>query len=288
MSEQGAEMATAPLTSEPCGEPAPAPSLADGPDVSRRYVYCVIDGEAPAGFGAIGVDDNAEVYALPHDGIAAVVSATASDKAEISRGNILAHQRVMEAVMQRGHTVLPVRFNTIAEDNGHRTAERQIIDQVLAARRDEILGLLATMRPLVELGVKALWTNMQAVFEELLEGGRPIRLLRNRLLAAGGRPAAAQIRLGEMVKEALETRKRDMEAAVLARLTPLAVDVRSNKTLGDLMFANLALLVKKEQQDGVQAVLSAFEAEQAGQAKLRFVGPLPPCSFVELVICWDD
>jgi hypothetical protein len=64
--------------------------------------------------------------------------------------------------------------------------------------------------------------------------------------------------------------------------------MRSNKALGDPMFANLALLVRKEQQDGVQAVLSAFEAEQAGQAKLRFVGPLPPCSFVELVICWED
>ena len=54
------------------------------------------------------------------------------------------------------------------------------------------------------------------------------------------------------------------------------------------MFANLALLVDKSRQDGVEAALSAFEAQQAGQAKLRCVGPLPPCNFLELVITWDD
>jgi hypothetical protein len=54
------------------------------------------------------------------------------------------------------------------------------------------------------------------------------------------------------------------------------------------MFANLAILVEKTRQSDVEAVLSAFEAEQAGQAKLRCVGPLPPCNFLELVITWDD
>jgi hypothetical protein len=54
------------------------------------------------------------------------------------------------------------------------------------------------------------------------------------------------------------------------------------------MFANLALLVEKSRQESVEAALSVFESEQAGQIKLRCVGPLPPCNFLELVITWDD
>jgi len=293
-------MTTATLTDTPRIEAEPAHSTTDKPRAPRRYIYCVIDSDVPGSFGPFlqkGIDGQSEVFAVPHNGIAAVVSATARAKLEISRGNALAHQRVMEAVMQRGHTVLPVRFNTIAEDKGKSTAAQRIIDRVLVARRDEILGLLTTMRPLVEVGVKGLWTNMEAVFRDIVESSPEIQSLRKKLLASSAPAAAAgrrqtimtgQIKLGERVKQALEARKCGTEAALMRRLRPMATDFRKNKTFGDPMFANLALLVDKSRQNDIEAVLSAFESEQAGQVKLRCVGPLPPCNFLELVITWDD
>jgi len=293
-------MTTATLIDTPRIEAEPARSTTDKPRAPRRYIYCVIDSDVPGSFGPFlqkGIDGQSEVFAVPHNGIAAVVSATAREKLEISRGNALAHQRVMEAVMQRGHTVLPVRFNTIAEDKGKSTAAQRIIDRVLVARRDEILGLLTTMRPLVEVGVKGLWTNMEAVFRDIVESSPEIQSLRKKLLASSAPAAAAgrrptnvtgQIKLGERVKQALEARKCGTEAALMRRLRPMATDFRKNKTFGDPMFANLALLVEKSRQESVVAVLSAFEAQQAGQVKLRCVGPLPPCNFLELVITWDD
>jgi hypothetical protein len=289
-------MTTATLTNASRIEAEPGRSPRDELRAPRRYIYCIIDCDAPASFGPTGLDGNSEVFAVPHEGLAVVVSATSAEKLEISRGNALAHQRVMEAIMQRGHTVLPVRFNTIAEDKGKKAAEQRIVDHVLAGRREEIRGLLSTMRPLVELGVKGLWTDMEAVFRNIVEKSHEIQSLRKKLMATNGpgapgkRPAnmTSQIRLGELVKKALEARKCDMEAALLARLVPLAKDSRKNKTFGDPMFANLAILVDKTCQDSVEAALSAFEAEQAGQTKLRCVGPLPPCNFLELVITWDD
>ena len=289
-------MTTAMSTNDSRVEARRACSPVDQPRSPRRYIYCLVDCDAPAGFGPMGIEGNSEVLTVAHDGIAAVVSATSAEKLEISRGNALAHQRVMEAVMQRGHTVLPVKFNTIAEDKGRKSAEERIVDHVLVGRNKEIVGLLSTMRPLVELGVKGLWTDMEAVFRNIVESSREIQSLRKKLMAASGpaapgkRPAnmTGQIRLGELVKNTLEARKADMEAALLGRLTPMAADFRKNKTFGDPMFANLAILVDKTRQDGVEAVLSAFEAEQAGKVKLRCVGPLPPCNFLELVITWDD
>lgn len=277
-------------------EDQPAGSPADQALSPRRYIYCLVDCDAPAAFGPMGIEGNAEVFAVAHDSIAAVVSATSAEKLEISRGNALAHQRVMEALMQRGHTVLPVKFNTIAEDKGGKSADERIVNHVLVGRRKEILGLLSTMRSLVELGVKGLWTDMEAVFRDIVNSSPRIQSLRKKLLATTG-PATAgrrpvnmtnQIRLGGLVKDALEVKKSHMEAALLGRLAPLAEDSRKNKTFGDPMFANLALLVDRSRQDNAEAALSAFEAQQAGQAKLRCVGPLPPCNFLELVITWDD
>lgn len=259
---------------------------------TRRYIYCIVDCESPASLEQVGIEESADVFAVPHDGIAALVSVTAVEKLDITRGNAIAHQRVMEAAMQRGCTVLPVKFNTIAEDKRDKPATQRIIDHVLAGRRQEIQGLLTTMRPLVELGVKGLWTGMAAVFHGLVEASAEIQALRGKLLARGQRPSAAnmaaQIKLGDMVKKALEAKKLEMEASLLRCLKPLIRDVRKNKTFGDPMFANLAILVDKSRQSEIEGVLSAFEAQQAGQIKLRCVGPLPPCNFLELVITWDD
>ena len=289
-------MTTATSTNVSGIETQPVRSHTDEPRAPRRYIYCVIDGDVPGSFGPMGIDGQSEVFAVSHDGMAAVVSDTAREKLEISRGNALAHQQVMEAVMQRGHTVLPVRFNTIAEGKGPSTAQQRLIDHVLVARRDEILGLLSTMHSLVEVGVKGLWTDMEAVFRDIVASSPDIQSLRKKLLpssapaAPGRRPMSmtGQIKLGERVKKALEARKCSTEAALMGRLAPLAKDFRKNKTFGDPMFANLALLVEKSRQESVVAALSAFEAEQVAETKLRCVGPLPPCNFLELVITWDD
>ena len=289
-------MTTAIVTGDPRAQVHTACSSGQRAEAPRRYIYCIVDGDSVGDVGPMGMEGTREVSAVGHEGIAAVVSATSSEKLEISRGNALAHQRVMEAAMQRGYTVLPVKFNTIAEDKLGKSAEERIINHVLVGRRKEIAGLFSTMRPLVELGVKGLWTDMEAVFRNLVETNPEIQSLRKKLMAtqgpgaSGKRPTnmTGQIRLGELVKKALEARKREMEASLLSRLTPLTKDSRKNKTFGDPMFANLAILVEKTRQSDVEAVLSAFEAEQAGQAKLRCVGPLPPCNFLELVITWDD
>ena len=271
---------------------------------TRRYIYCIIDCPEPTTFGPMGVGNDAEVFALPHGGIAAVVSSTAAEKLEVSRENTLAHQRVLEAVMQRGHTVLPVRFDTLAEDkpNGSVDAESRIVNHVLVQRRDEFNGLLALYRDRVELGVKGLWTDMNAVFAEIVDENDGIRLLRKKALdgasprsgmrsgpacrQAGGLPLTA--RLGELVKKALDAKKIAAEAELLNHLAGTILDARKNKTFGDPMFANLALLVNKSRQDDFAASLSAFEGERAGRVRLKLVGPMPPFNFIELVITWDD
>jgi hypothetical protein len=280
-------------------EPRPALELGQETDWgARRYIYCIIDCGEPATFGRRGIGNDSEVFAIPYEGIAAVVSRTPTEKFEISRENTLAHQHVMEAVMERGHTALPVRFDTIAEDKPEASAdaESRIVNHVLTKRKDEFADLLALFNGRVELGVKGLWTNMSAVFAEIVDGSGEIRLLRKQVRAAGpgwavGKRSGGlspQARLGELVKKALDAKKNAAEAKLIKRVAEMIVDSRKNKTFGDTMFANLALLVEKSRQEELTAALSAFEDERAGMVKLKFIGPVPPSNFVEVAITWDD
>ncbi|MCY2931182.1 MAG: GvpL/GvpF family gas vesicle protein [Planctomycetota bacterium] len=273
----------------------PTLAASDPTTATRQYIYCIVNGDSSAGLEAPRVENAPELLTVCHEGVAAVVSATDSERLEISRGNALTHQRVMEAVMRQGRTVLPVRFNTIAEPKGPKTAQQRLIDHVLVGRRDEMLELLAGMASLVELSVKGLWGNMETVFKDLVESDSEIRSLRQKLLApprvGQKKPVvnrATQVKLGERVKTALEARKAKMEEILLARVRGLAVDSRRNRTFGDAMFANLALLVDKSRQEDVTAALTEFQAHQDGRVNLRCVGPLPPSNFLELVISWDD
>ena len=278
----------------------PQASQASATTATRRYIYCVVGSDSPRNFGRLGIGldgsgaaaaDGPEVFILAHKSVAAVISATAIEKFEISRTNVLAHQKVMERVMEAGCTVLPVKFNTLAEERAGQTAESRIIRCVLEPRQEELTALLAEMSTRAEVGVKGLWPDMKAVFADLARSSRPIDQLRRKIVQPSGSRAGAmalQMRLGEMVKAALEDRKALLEKELLGCLSPLAGRWRKNKTFGDPMFANLGLLVEKANLPRVEAALSAFEQGLGGGIRLRCVGPVPPSNFIELVITWDD
>ena len=81
-----------------------------------KYIYCIIATKEPKTFGPLGIGDRKdELYTICLDGIAAVVSNSPIKSYSISRENMLAHERAIEAVMKE-YTVLPVRFCTITED----------------------------------------------------------------------------------------------------------------------------------------------------------------------------
>jgi hypothetical protein len=76
-------MTTATSTNISGIETQPVHSHTDEPQAPRRYIYCVIDSDASDSFGPLGIDGQSEVFAVPHNGISAVVSATSREKLEI-------------------------------------------------------------------------------------------------------------------------------------------------------------------------------------------------------------
>src|SRR3989339_1129833 len=99
------------------------------------YMYAIIAAPAPETFGPIGIGERGdECLTIHHNGLAAVVSSSPLKKFKVSRDNLLAHEKVIEAVM-RAHTVLPVRFGTVADSE-------EKVKLILARECDRFLELL--------------------------------------------------------------------------------------------------------------------------------------------------
>jgi hypothetical protein len=78
------------------------------------YIYCIIESQEPLLFGAVGIGGRGDdVYTVSFQDIGAVVSKSPVKKYPVARENLIPHEQVIEEVMKT-HTVLPVRFATIA------------------------------------------------------------------------------------------------------------------------------------------------------------------------------
>jgi len=188
---------------------------------------------------------------------------------------------VLEEVM-REFTILPVRFGTVAP------SAEAIQEKVLKRRFGEFHGLLQEMEGRVELGLKAFWYE-EGIFQEVVEENPSIRRLRDSLM---GRPAEEtyydRIRLGEMVENAM-WKKRDGDAEkILTPLRPLVYKTRANKVVTDRMVLNAAFLVDEARQAEFDAAVKRLDEEMGKRFIFKYVGPVPPYNFVNIVVTWED
>lgn len=242
------------------------------------YIYAIAATGTPVLLDVTGIDGNGEpVEALPQGDITAIASRCNANRYDVTRANMIAHQRVMEQAMKRW-PILPVRFDTIAE------SREQIIKKLLIPRYEEFRDLLDVMAGKVELGLKALWTDMPGIFAELVEENHDIKIARARKQAPAA-PADA-VRLGEMVKNALDHKRAREARQFLRRFDGLWVDRKVNDLFGDPMILNASFLVESRREEEFDQRVDALGGEMNGRVRLKYVGPIPPSDFVAIVVTW--
>jgi len=245
-----------------------------------RYIYGIIPRPPLLSFNFTGLDEK-PVTVVPFENLAAVVSESPVCRYEVSREYVLKHEWVIEQVMQY-YTVLPVRFGTVAAN------ENDVQVKLLRRHFGSLHGMLKRLDNKVELGVKA-WWNRERVFAALLDDEPELRLFRDTLAP---RPADEslyeRVQLGQMVEQALTTRRSNDALHILDVLRSLAMQVRENPILDDMMVVNAAFLVDKRRESVFDARVHALDEEYGGLMHFRYVGPLPPFNFVSLVVTWDD
>jgi len=245
-----------------------------------RYIYAIIATDAYKQFGPMGIGGrNDDVFIQRYQDIGAVVSASPVIQYPVTRANTLAHQQILERVMIE-HSLLPVRFGTVADDAD------QIRDKVLIARYAEIRDRLFYVNDKIELGLKVLWIDKTELFREIVDENKEIRRIRDRLTGKKGAAQRDQVKLGEMVKKALDHKRMKTEKDMLSSLLPLCVDHRKNPVFGDQMMTNSAFLIVKHRESAFDQAVNDLAETHKARFKFKYVGPVPPCNFVEMSIVW--
>lgn len=274
-SDGGGEAATEAVAAAP----PPAPILRepfpveDDDQRSGKYVYCIIQTEESLRFGPIGIgSEPADVHTVNYRDIAAVVSDTPLEVYDPTRENVLAHERVNEAVM-RDYTVIPMSFSTV-----FKTSED--IVELLKTAYDAFHDVLVKMQDKLEFGVKVLW-EPEIVIREIEKDDENLRLLRQEISSQKGSTYFARMQYGRLVDSLLAERSEQLVNDIFGALSSVSVASRANKPIGDKMILNAAFLVSRDRESDFDAKVKEVDARYAN-LKFKFTGPWPPYNFVNI------
>jgi hypothetical protein len=244
-----------------------------------KYIYCIIGTSQERNFGPIGIGGRGdEVLTVGYNDLSMIVSNHPMTKFVVNRENMLAHEKVIEEVMKEFDSTLPVRFGTIASSADE-------IRSLLDRRYREFKDLLRDMDHKIELGVKGLWINIDAIFKEIAEENKEIKRLKERLQNDTGRKnIQAKMEVGRMVEAALTKRKEKAAEKIVDALRHTVPDYKLNKTVGDEMFMNAAFLVDKGREKEFDNIMGDLSEEYKERIKFMYAGPLPVFNFVNIVI----
>jgi hypothetical protein len=243
--------------------------------VSEGALYCygVVRAGAAVPSGTAVVEPAAGDLRRLDRGPAAVLASGFGDRrVRTTRGNLDAHQQVVEAAMKAG-VVLPFRFGIVVDDVGE-------VEHRLLGDGKRLERLLDRFEGLVELRVTARYRG-DAALREVVESSPRIRRLRSQV---DRRPGAAgyydRITLGEEVAGGLERLRARDAGRLSTRLRQAAKAERMLRRDGEDTVLRAAYLVPRGRvQDFERALASG--AGDGERLELTVVGPLEPWDFVE-------
>ncbi len=254
------------LTASPAFEALPANN-------SGKYVYCIIQSKESLRFGRIGIgSEPADVHTVNFQDIAAVVSDTPLEVYDPTRDNVLAHERVNEAVM-RNHTVIPMSFGTVFKTSDD-------IIELLRTAYDAFRDVLIKMQDKLEFGLKVLW-EPEIIIREIEKEDENLRLLRQEISHQKGSTYFARMQYGRLVDSLLQERSEQLVSEIFADLGGVSVASRANKPIGDKMILNAAFLVSRDREADFDTKVKEIDARYENLI-FKYTGPWPPYNFVNI------
>jgi len=246
-----------------------------------KYIYCIIETKVSKTFGPLGIGCRGdELHTICFNDIAAVVSNSPIIRYKVSRENTLAHEKAIEEVMKE-HTVLPVRFATISEDE-------EKVKKILEKEYSKFKDLLNKMKDKKELGLKATF-NEDVIYKDILEKYKDIKGLKERVATLSPEKTYYQrMKIGEMVEAALQKEKEIHKKGILNTLSPLAVEIKNNNIYGELMIISAAFLIEKYREKEFDQKVNEYVNKYSNKINFKYVGTVPPFNFVNLIINMEE
>jgi hypothetical protein len=195
---------------------------------------------------------------------------------------LVAHQRVVETVMQR-YPLLPVKFGTVIADEGQ-------VHHLLAQGEPLFRSALDKYGKRVQMEVVVLW-NIQQIFQDIAQEESIIQAKTQLSNCAPEESLNKQIALGQLVQTSVEQRRAALRAEILPSLQDLTLETVANPLMDDNMVLNVALLLDEngcqaldQRLEELDAIFESRNSNECTPLTFRRVGPLPPYSFATLEV----
>jgi hypothetical protein len=244
------------------------------PEQAERptYVYGLIRADAELPDGLAGLGPSRQVATIAHGRVAAVVSDVPLDRPLGVRGDLVAHETVLDTLAARG-AVVPMRFPAVVE-------EHSVVDELLAPNEDHFVQLLESLEGRVQFTLTGRY-EQDAVLRDVLENDEEIRALREKVREL---PEDAsyydRVRLGELIVRELKQRREAEGEGVVERLEPFAVATVTNQLAAPEDVVNVAFLVERDRQEEFENAVEGIGEELVGRVRLRLLGPVAPYNFI--------
>jgi hypothetical protein len=242
-----------------------------GSPLGRCYLYGVVGAGAVRHWSMVGVK-GAEVVAIAHGPVAAVVSPLGDARVRSSRADLTAHQRVVEELAEQT-TVLPMQFGVVMPD------ARAVVDELLVENGPDLAAELDRLTGKSEHRLRVTYHEDVAV-GEVLAGDRRVQRLQERIRRQGKAAGYGdRIHLGELVAATLEQLKTDDRAAIIDELErhAEATAVLSDQRQDTVVHA--AFLVDRSAAKEFDAAVEELAGRSAERMSFELVGPLAPWDF---------
>jgi len=228
-----------------------------------------------------GVTTCEQIYTISYQDISAVVSdSEVIDYAHMLKDavakQLLRHQRTIEGIMPE-HTIIPMRLGTYAQDE---TEIRDILTKGYRIIKD-IFGKVSGK---IEIDVACTWSDFTSILKQVGEE-KEIKEFKESLLSnLKGVTVDDQMKIGVMVKKALDQKRENYAFQIQAVLKTASCNFRAHELMDDKMVANFAFLIEKTKGEDFNGKIEELDAGFAQRLNFRSVGPLPPYSFYTLEI----
>jgi hypothetical protein len=241
--------------------------------VTVQYVYGVTDADVEVPGELKGIDGQ-EVNLVKQGRCAALVSDLAADRPLGTRDDIMAHQGVLQQIVEVGGTVLPFRFG------GALTDRDAVVEELLAPHEDTFVEQLESLRGRVELRVKARYIE-DAVLREMVQEEPEIAELNQRVRELPEDAAYYdRVRLGELIAQAFTRRRENDGQGLLDALAPRATAVSQRELSREDDVLDAGFLIDSKEREAFEKLVDEVGKDLESRIRLRLAGPLPPYDFV--------
>lgn len=236
-----------------------------------KYIYGIIEEPRFKRFGFRGIED-ADVYTINYQNLAAVVSDDGLFEVDPTRKNVLAHTMVQDGLLKK-YSLLPMGFGMVAVSE---ESVRTLLEKNYRALVKEMKCLAGK----IEAELKIYWDEkaMTSENQELLSK------LKTKIGSASSAVEAQRLTIeaGMIVERIVREWKATYAEQIYSTLKGMASDSRLNEPAGIKNILNASFLIERNREPEFVEKVHKLDAEYKGKMNFKYVGPLAPYNFVTL------